>query len=150
IVLHLAQKHRGLLPDDPAGRARATAWVFAALDTVELPIWDWDMTRMVERQQPWHAERQPMLEARIHQRLGELSVWLGAKDWLEGAFTLGDLMMVTVLRRLHGSGILEDHRSLADYVARGEARPAFLRAFEAQKAIFDATNTMMAGREPTE
>ncbi len=146
IALHLAQQHQGLLPEDKAGCARAMAWVFAALDTVEPPIWDWDLARMVERNKPWHAERQPMLEARIHKRLGELGVWLGEKDWLEGTFTLGDLMMVTVLRRLHGSGLLEEHPSLAGYVARGEARPAFLRAFAAQKAVFDASTAVMAGK----
>lgn len=144
IVLHLAQQHAGLLPDDKSSRARAVAWVFAELDTVEPPIWDWDLARMVERHQPWHAERQPMLEARIHTRLQELSQWLGTKDWLEGTFSLGDLMMVTVLRRLNGSGIMDKHACLARYVARGEARPAFVRAFEAQKAVFDASTAMMA------
>lgn len=139
IVLHLAQRYPGILPRNEAGRARAIAWVFAAIDTVEPPIWDWDLARMVERQKPWHAEREPMLKARIHQRLGELAVWLGDAEWLEGSFTAGDLMMVTVLRRLHGSGILEDHPSLAAYVARGEARPAFQRAFAAQRAVFDGT-----------
>lgn len=146
VVLHLAQQHRGLLPEGKTGRARAMAWVFAALDTVEPPIWDWDLARMVERNKPWHAERQPMLESRIHKRLGELGVWLGEKDWLEGTFSVGDLMMVTVLRRLHGSGILEEHPSLAGYVARGEARPAFRRAFKAQKAVCDASTAVMAGK----
>lgn len=146
IVLHLAEQYPGLLPDDRAGRARATAWLFAALDTVEPPIWDWDLARMVERHQPWHAERQPMLEARIHTRLQELSQWLGSKDWLEGTFSVGDLMMVTVLRRLNGSRLLDKHAPLARYVVRGEARPAFVRAFEAQKAVFDASTAMMAGK----
>jgi glutathione S-transferase len=103
IVLHIAEQHPGLLPEYRADRARAIAWVFAALDTVEPPIWDWDLARMVEGHKPWHAERQPLLEARIHQRLGELSVCLGDRHWLEGRFTLGDLMMVAVLRRLQGS-----------------------------------------------
>ena len=137
IVLHIALRHPGLLPEDEVSRARAIAWVFAALDTVEPPIWDWDLARMVERHKPWHDERQPMLEARIHQRLGELVAWLGDADWLEGSFTLGDLMIVTVMRRLHGSGMLEEHPSLAAYVARGEARPAFQRALAAQKAAFN-------------
>jgi glutathione S-transferase len=148
IVLHLAQQHRGLLPQARSGRARAIAWVFAALDTVEPPIWDWDLARMVEHDRPWHAARQPMLEARIHDRLGALAVWLARKDWLEGQFTVGDLMMVTVLRRLHGSGLLEKHPSLAGYVARAEARPAFLRAFAAQKAVFDAARAVQDGTEP--
>lgn len=137
IVLHIAQRHPGLLPEDEAGRGRAIVWTFAALDTVEPPIWDWDLARMVEGDKPWHAARQPMLEARIRQRLGELAARLGESDWLESAFTLGDLMMVTVLRRLHGSGLLEDYPSLAAYVVRGEERPAFRRAFAAQKAIFE-------------
>ncbi len=147
IVLHLAEQYPGLLPDDRAGRARATAWLFAALDTVEPPIWDWDLARMAERHQPWHSERQPMLEARIHTRLQELSEWLGAKDWLEGIFTLGDLMMVSVLRRLEGSGLLQVHPSLADYVERGQARPAFKRAFAAQRQLFEAGNQRTAEKK---
>lgn len=146
IVLHLAQQHPGLLPHDRASRARAMAWVFAALDTVEPPIWDWDLARMLEPHQPWHAERQPILEARIHKRLGELGIWLGEEEWLDGTFSVGDLMLVSVLRRLKGSGMLDQHQSLEGYVARGEARPAFLRAFEAQKAVFDASTSMMAGK----
>lgn len=150
IVLHLAQRYPGLLPEAEAGRARAVAWVFAALDTVEPPIWGWDLARMVERDTPWHAEREPMLRARIHKRLGELATWLGDADWLEGPFTAGDLMMVTVLRRLHGSGMLEEHPNIAAYVARGEARPAFRRAFAAQRAIFDdaAEPAQAAGQTP--
>jgi glutathione S-transferase len=147
IVLHLAQQHPGLLPDDKFSRARAVAWVFAALDTVEPPIWDWDLARMVERHQPWHAERLPMLEARIHKRLQELSEWLGTKDWLEGTFTLGDLMMVSVLRRLEGSGLLQVHPSLAEYVERGQARPAFKRAFAAQREVFEAGNQRSAEKK---
>src|SRR5690606_16102368 len=137
IVQHIALRHPGLLPDDEAGRARAFAWTFAALDTLEPPIWDWDLARMVEGDRPWHADRQPMLEGRIRQRLNELAAWLGVSDWLEGTFSMGDLMMVTVLRRLYGSGLLEELPCLAAYVARGEARPAFKRAIAAQKAVFD-------------
>jgi len=123
------------------------AWVFAALDSVEPPIWDWDLGRMVERHQPWHTERLPMLEARIHKRLQELSEWLGTKDWLEGTFTLGDLMMVSVLRRLEGSGLLQVHPSLAEYVERGQARPAFKRAFAAQREVFEAGNQRSAEKK---
>jgi glutathione S-transferase len=150
IVLHLAQRYSGILPEDEMGRARAVAWMFAALDTVEPPIWDWDLARMVEREKPWHAEREPMLRARIQKRLGELSAWLSNADWLEGSFTAGDLMMVTVLRRLHGSGMLEDHPIVAAYVARGEARPAFRRAFAAQRAVFDnaVETAQAAGQTP--
>lgn len=137
IVLHIGQRHPGLLPDDAAGRARAIAWTFAALDTVEPPIWDWDLARMVEGDKSWHVERLPMLESRISRRLGDLARWLGESDWLEGEFSLGDLMMVTVLRRLHGSDLLQQYPSLAAYVSRAEQRPAFGRAFAAQKAVFD-------------
>jgi glutathione S-transferase len=137
IVLHIGQRYPGLLQNDAARRAKAIAWIFAALDTVEPPIWDWDLARMLEGDKPWHVERRPMLESRISQRLGELAGWLGESDWLEGEFSLGDLMMVTVLRRLHGSDLLQQHPSLAAYVARGEQRPAFGRAFAAQKAVFD-------------
>ncbi len=145
IVLHLAQQYEGLLPEETSARARAIAWVFASTDTIEPPIWDWDLARMVESHQPWHSMRQPMLEARIQQRLGQLAVWLGARDWLEGSFTLGDLMMVTVLRRLHGSGLLEEHPSLAAFVARGEDRPAFRRALAAQKADFETSSAATFG-----
>lgn len=150
IVMHLADRHPGLLPQDMAGRARAKAWVFAAIDTVEPPIWDWDLARMLESREPWHPRRQPMLEARIRQRLGQLAIWLGENEWLEGSFTLGDLMMVTVLRRLHGSKMLNEQSSLADYVARGEARPAFRRAIAAQKADFDASSAATTGKGQAE
>lgn len=147
IVLHIAQRHPGLLPDDEAGHARAIAWTFAAIDTVEPPIWDWDLARMIEADKPWHTARQPMLEGRIRKRLGELAAWLGDSDWLEDAFTIGDLMMITVLRRLIGSCFLEEHPTLAAYVKRGEARPPFARAFAAQKAVFDKAGGQGASLE---
>ncbi len=136
IVLHIAERHAGLLPDDDNGRARAIAWMFAALDTVEPPIFDLAIAGIVEGDKPWHKQRQPMLEDRVRVRLGELSTWLGDADWLDGGFSAGDLLMVTVLRRLHASGILDEYRNLSAYVARGEARPAFKRAFDAQLAVF--------------
>lgn len=137
IVLHIAERHPVLMPDDKVGRVRTMAWMFAAVDTVEPPIWEWDLARMVEGGKPWHAERVPMLEHRIHTRLAELAAWLDQRDWLESEFSAGDLMMVAVLRRLHGSGLLDEHPSVAAFIARGEARPAFCRAFAAQKAVFD-------------
>lgn len=139
IVLHIAQAHPGLLPAEPIAHARAIAWIFAAIDTVEPPIFDLSIAGIVERDRPWHAERKPMLEDRVRTRLSELAGWLGRRDWLEEAFTAGDLMMVTVLRRLHGTGLLEPQPALAAYVARGEARPAYQRAFEAQKALFESS-----------
>lgn len=137
IVLHIAQRHGGLLPEDANARARAMSWMFAALDTVEPPIWEFVMAAMMEREAPWYAQRQPMLEDRIRVRLGELAASLGGAEWLDGAFSAADLLMVTVLRRLNRSGLLDEHPTLAAYVARGEARPAFKRAFEAQRAVFD-------------
>ena len=140
ILLHIAGRHPGLLPDDPNARARAIAWMFAALNTVEPPIVERSMATIVERDKPWYAERLPMLEDRVRTRLGELSGGLGDAEWLDGAFSAGDLLMVTVLRRLDGSGLVEDHPNLADFVARGQARPAYKRAFDAQYAVFEAAS----------
>ncbi|EQA99497.1 hypothetical protein L288_19560 [Sphingobium quisquiliarum P25] len=136
IVLHIAQSRPGLLPRDANARARAIMWMFAALNTVEPPIVEHSMAMLLESGKSWSAERQPMLEQRIRTRLEQLSRRMGQADWLDGAFSAGDLMMVAVLRRLHGSGILKDYPALSAYVARGEARPAFQRAFDAQRAVF--------------
>ena len=138
IVFHIAQRHGGLLPDDANARARTIAWMFAALNTVEPPIIEREASTVLECDKPWYEARLPLLDERIRVRLGQLSRRLGDADWLEGAFSAGDLMMVMVLRRLDGSGIMEDYPSLAAYVARGEARPAFQRAFAAQRAVFEA------------
>ena len=135
IVLHIAERHAGLLPDDANARARAIAWMFAALTTVQGPIIEREAAVLMERDKPWHAERLPMLDDRVRVRLGELSSRLGDADWLDRAFSAGDLLMVNVLRRLGGSGLLEHYPNLAAYVARGEARPAYQRAFAAQAAI---------------
>jgi glutathione S-transferase len=141
IVLHIAERHAGLLPDDANARARAIAWMFAALDTVEPPIFDRSLARILERDEPWYEQRLRVLEDSIRKRLGGLSARLGDADWLDGAFSAGDLLMVTVLRRLQGSGMLEEHPNLLAYVARGEARPAYQRAFDAQLAVFTAAST---------
>jgi len=141
IVLHIAERHAGLLPDDTNARARAIAWMFAALDTVEPPIFERALTIILERDQPWYEHRLRVLEDRIRERLRGLSSRLGDAEWLDGAFSAGDLLMVTVLRRLQGSGILEEYPNLSAYVARGEARPAFKRAFDAQLAVFTAAST---------
>jgi glutathione S-transferase len=140
IVLHIAQHHSGLLPGDSSARARAVTWMFAALNTIEPPINDRGMSILLERDKSWHGERLSVLEDRVHVKLGELSSRLGAADWLDGAFSAGDLLMVAVLRRLNGSGMLEKYPNLSAYVARGESRPAFKRAFEAQLAVFTANS----------
>ena len=135
IVLHIADHHAGLMPADAGARARAIAWMFAASNTVEPPILDLATARIVEHDKPWAEARLPLLQDRIRQRLGQLSDRLGDDAWLDGAFSAGDLMMVSVLLRLRASGLLDEYANLAAYVARGEARPAYRRAFAAQLAI---------------
>ena len=132
IVLHLAQRHAGLLPENAHARARAVTWMFAALSTVEPPILEFANAKLLEGDKPWAAQRMPLVEERIRDRLRPLSVRLGDADWLDCAFSAGDLMMVSVLLRLKPSGILGQYPTLAAYVARGEARPAYQRAFVAQ------------------
>lgn len=136
IVLHLAEQHPGLLPADPAARMRAIMWMFAALNTVEPPIVERSMAWVLEREQPWYAQRLPMLEERVRTRLSQLSAWLGSSSWLEGEFSAGDLMMVSVLLRLKSSGLLDEHPQVVAYVARATQRPAYQRAFAAQLAVF--------------
>ena len=135
IVLHIAQRHVGLLPDDVDARARAIAWMFAALSTVEPPILELANAKLLEGDKPWSAQRMPLVEDRVRERLGQLSRRLGDADWLDGPFSAGDLMMVSVLLRLRASGLLDEYPNLSAYVARGEARPAYKRAFEAQLAV---------------
>jgi glutathione S-transferase len=139
IVLHVAERHAGLLPDDPKRRANAISWMFAALNTVEPPLVAREVSLREERDQPWFEARRGLVDARAHRPLGELSRRLGDAEWLDGAFTAGDLMMAAVLFRARVSRILDDHPSLAAYVARAEARPAFQRAFAAQLALFNAS-----------
>jgi glutathione S-transferase len=136
IVLHIAQTRSGLLPDDANARARAISWMFAALSTVEPPIVERGAARLLEHDKPWYAERLPMLDDRVRVRLGELATRLGDAQWLDGAFSAADLLIVTVLRRLGGTGLLEEHPVLCAYVARAETRPAYQRAFADQLAVF--------------
>lgn len=140
IVLHIAESHPGLLPASPAARARAIAWMFAAVSTIEPAIVEREVAVLLEGDKPWTAERLPMLEARLRQRLDDLATWLGDKDWLEGDFGAGDIMMVCVLRRPASALLLGDYPVLAAYVARAEARPAFQTAFAEQKARSDAAH----------
>lgn len=135
IVFHVAQRYAGLLPDDANGRARAITWMFAALSTVEPPILELQTAALVESDKSWSAQRMPLVRDRIRGRLGQLSRRLGDTDWLDGAFSAGDLMMMSVLLRLRASGLLEEYPNLSAYVARGEARPAYKRAFAAQLAV---------------
>ena len=141
IVFHIADHHAGLLPDDENARARAITWMFAALNTVEPPILELVTVKILEGDKPWSKERLPLVEERIRNQLKQLSAHLGNADWLDGQFSAGDLMMVSVLLRLGSSGILEGFPNLSAYVTRGEARPAYKRAFDAQLAVFNAASS---------
>ncbi|MGV1985407.1 glutathione S-transferase family protein [Agrobacterium sp. 22-221-1] len=140
IIFHIAESHTGLLPEDANARARAIMWMFAALSTMEPPIVEHFVTGFLERDKSWHGERLQIVDERIRKRLGELSHRLGKAEWLDGAFSAGDLLMISVLQRIKSSGILDEYANLAAYVARGEARPAYKRAFADQLAIFKAAS----------
>ncbi len=140
IILHVAERHAGLLPSEANARARAITWMFGALNTVEPPIVELEQAPFLEGDKPWFGERIPMLKDRIRVRMDQLSNRLGEAEWLDGDFSAGDLTMVMVLRRLDGDGIVEEYPNLAAYVARGQARPAYKRAYEAQLAVFTAAS----------
>jgi glutathione S-transferase len=142
IIFHIAQRHAGLLPDDANARARVITWMFAAVNSVEPPILELETARLLEGDKPWNKERMPVIEERVRNRLRQLSARLGNADWLDGTFSAGDLMMVSVLLRLKSSGLLDECLNLAAYLARGTSRPAYRRAFEAQSKV----NT---GKPPT-
>lgn len=143
IVLHIAEQHEGLLPKDAAARARAVSWMFAALNTIEPPIVEREAFLLLEHDKSWFHERLALLDDNVRERLGELAAYLGNAEWLDGAFSAADLLMVTVLRRLEASnipedaGLLDEFPSLADYVTRGKARPAYRRAFDAQYEVYE-------------
>ena len=140
IVFHIAETHDGLLPNASNARARAIMWMFAALSTVEPPVLELTYARFQEGDKPWYEERQLMMKDRVRARLAQLSARLGDADWLDGAFSAGDLLMVSVLLRLRSTGLVDEFPNLAAYVARGEARPAYQRAFAAQLAVFTAVS----------
>ncbi|WP_141454883.1 glutathione S-transferase family protein [Pseudoxanthomonas sp. z9] len=139
IVLHIAERHAGLFPEDANGRARAITWMFTAVSTMEPPIVEHGMMRLFESHEPWFEPRIAMIEQRVRTRLAQLSARLGDADWLDGAFSAGDLLMISVLQRLRSSNLVDEYPNLAAYVARGEARPAYQRAFAAQLAVFEAS-----------
>lgn len=141
ILLHIAEHHAGLIPTEADARARAISWMFAALNTIEPPIIELSMAMILEDEETWYEARLPILHGRIREVLGDLSRQLGDADWLDGAFSAGDLLMVTVLRRLERSGLLKEFPNLLAYVARGEARPAYKRAFADQLAVFTGNHS---------
>ena len=139
IVFHIAERHKGLLPDVADARALAITWMFAAINTVEPPILELAIAKILEGDKPWNKERMPLVEDRVRDRLKQLSARLGSADWLDGGFSAGDLMMVSVLLRMKSSALLDEYPNLASYVARREARPAYKRAFAAQLAVYSAS-----------
>lgn len=140
IILHIAERHRGLLPDDADARARAIAWMFAAKSTVEPVIVEAEAAFLLEQQKSWFEERQPLLKDRIRVRFGQLADRLGDADWLDGEFSAGDLIMINVLRRPTARNMLDEFPTLAAYVERGEERPAFKRAYDAQHEVYLAAS----------
>ncbi|SIT18921.1 glutathione S-transferase [Paracoccus saliphilus] len=141
IVFHIAESHSGLLPTDKIARANAISWMFAALNTVEPPIVERDYVKYFEEGKSWQGERFTMVDERIRNRLDQLAAWFGGANWLVGTFSAADILMIHALRRLEGSGILEDYPTFRDYIARGTERPAYKRAFEAQYAVFSRSSS---------
>jgi len=135
IVFHIANRFPGLLPEDADARARAITWIFASLNTVEPPILELQTAKILEGNKPWAGERMPLVMDRIRERLKQFAARLGDADWIDGDFSAADLMLASVLLRLRASGLLDEFPTLAAYVARAEARPAYKRAFAAQLAI---------------
>jgi glutathione S-transferase len=140
IIFHIAEQHQGLFPKDVNARARAITWMFAALNTVEPPIAEWEMAHYFEKDKSWRDEHKAMIEKNVRSRLGDLSKRLGDADWIDGDFSAADILLVLVLRRLDGSEIVEEYSNLAAYVARGEQRAGYKRAFDAQLAVFEAAS----------
>lgn len=136
IVLHIAERSRALLPIDTYGRNRAITWMFAALNSIEPMIGELAVVDVFEKDAEWTKLRRPGLVETIRKRLGDLTQWIGDKDYLEGEFTAGDLLMATVLRNLRQTDLVAEQPALAAYLARCEARPAFQRALAAQMEHF--------------
>ena len=136
ILIHLAVDEAALLPTERNARMRAIAWLIAALNSVEPMIFELVNIDIFNRGQDWTKERRPQVVDKIDTRLGLLSEALGDREWFEGRFSIGNLMMVSVLRNLRHTDLVARHANLADLVARGEARPAFQRALADQLAVF--------------
>jgi glutathione S-transferase len=139
IVLHVARSSAALLPTDQAGRSRAAAWVFAALNSIEPFIMGLVDVDIFSREEPWAKESRPHVEGMVKKRLSDLAERLSGRDWLEDRFTVGDLMMATVLRILRHTDLVTSDPLLAPYLARCEARPAFQKALAEQLASFQET-----------
>lgn len=144
IVLHLALQHEALMPADAHGRGRTLTWAVAALNSVEPMVVELSNIDLFNADAEWAKARRPEAEQKLRERLGRLSGCLGQGDYLEGAFTAGDLLMTTVLRILRHTALVSEHPNLALYMQRCEARPAFERALAAQLAVFDRESSRTA------
>ncbi|MDB5693939.1 MAG: glutathione S-transferase family protein [Alphaproteobacteria bacterium] len=136
IVLHIAERSEVLLPRDPAARARAIPWMFAALNSIEQHVQAFALVAGFLKDEEWAKLRRPSAQEMAEKRLDELAARLGEREWLDDRFTAGDLLMTSVLRILRGTDLIAARPTLAAYQARGEARPAFQRALAAQLAPF--------------
>ena len=138
MVLRIAERGGKLLPTDPAARSRAIQWMVAALNSVEPFVMALVINDVFEAEREWSKARHGHVEERLQIRLGELEAALGDKKWLDGdEFTIGDLMMISVLGGLRGTGQLDSHPKLADYVRRGETRPSHKKAMADHLATFE-------------
>jgi len=137
IVLHVGERSEVLLPADPAGRARAVTWVFAALNSIEIVVQQLAVIDLFHADQEWAKLHRPGIEQAVKKRLAELAAWLGDREYLEDSFTAGDLMMTTVLRILRHTDLLDAQPALEAYVKRCEARPAFGKALAGQMGPFE-------------
>jgi glutathione S-transferase len=140
IVLHIGARSAVLLPRDEAARARATAWMFAALNTVEVAVAHLAELDLFWPEEDWARARRPGAERAVRRRLADLAAWLDGREYLEGQFTAGDLMMATVLRILRHTDLVAERPAVAEYLGRCEARPAFGRALRDHMAAFEAAD----------
>jgi glutathione S-transferase len=136
ILLHIAEASGQLLPTDRDARLRAIMWMFAAVDTLKAPIVEREQAILFDSDKPWLSERMPVLDERVRTRLAQLSRHLGEREWIDGFFSIGDIMIINLLRRPAGFAFVAEYPNIARYVERGTARPAFSRAFDAQFAVF--------------
>ena len=145
IVQYIGEDCEALLPRDKQGRYRAIQWTYAALNSVEPAILNLLLIDVFYNGQEWAKLRRPGAEEFVKLKLGRVSTWLGDKDWLEDRFSIGDLVMITVLRFLRHTSLVDEIPNLAAYLKRGEARPAFQQALSDQLASYAANQPQPEG-----
>jgi glutathione S-transferase len=144
ILIHIGEKDERLLPRDPGQRKRALGWMIAALNSIEPFSQTLLLMRIVAEGKDWQGEAKAATRPFVEMRLGQLSNVLGDKEWLEDRFTIGDLVMIDVLRACPEYELVEAHANLAAYVERGTSRLAFKAAMAAQLAVLDAHQPVAA------